>query len=517
MTRLLLLCTWLVLPILLLAQESQNFHPCGSNHGRSPWLKRYQAAPQDFAKGGDTTLYLPMTIHLVGSDDGQGYFSYRQLMDAVCTLNEDFIQANMHFYVQEVRYINNSAWDNHENVLDGYEMMVANDVYGTINTYFVSDPAGNCGYNLPYASMAVALGCAGPNDHTWAHEMGHHLSLPHPFLGWEGGINYDDTEAPDFSIPAPTTVTYDYTFFQDTLILDTLIIDTAIVELVDGSNCAIAADGFCDTPPDYLASRWNCNSDGLSAVSQTDPTGATFNSDGGLIMSYADDACSNRFSTEQIAAMRANLYDEKPEVLVPVTPALSVSTDPTDLYYPTGGIDVPFNLVTLEWEAVEHATKYLVEVSRLNSFPGSITSVYTVEDATTLDLTDLLEDKTYYWRVRPFNDFYFCSGFSDTEQFSTNDVSNVWGLSNRLPLRLFPNPTQAGHRLLIDLPSAMVGAAVSVQLLHLDGRLIMEQSLEGQSQDNLLMDLPEKLATGLYFVHAKTTDGQQAIGRVVIQ
>ena len=114
--------------------------------------------------------------------------------------------------------------------------------------------------------------------------MGHNLSIQHPFLGWEGNTF-------DYSLPTPTEVYYDYTYFQDTLILDTLIIDTAFVELMDGSNCTFAADGFCDTPPDYLSNRWQCKPDSQSIILQKDPNGVDFYSDGINFMSYAFNVC----------------------------------------------------------------------------------------------------------------------------------------------------------------------------------------------------------------------------------
>jgi len=119
----------------------------------------------------------------------------------------------------------------------------------------------------------------------------------------------------NYNEPAPEKVTYDYTYFQDTLILDTLIVDTTYVEKIDGSNCTFAADGFCDTKPDYIASRWNCDENSNGFTEQTDPNGEKFYSDGSLFMSYALDNCSNRFTEDQIAAMRANLIDEKPSYL----------------------------------------------------------------------------------------------------------------------------------------------------------------------------------------------------------
>ena len=66
------------------------------------------------------------------------------------------------------------------------------------HVHFVSDPAGNCGYNLPYAGVAIAMGCGGPSDHTWAHEV--ITSVQHP--SWDGnGVSHDGSIAHNFSDP----------------------------------------------------------------------------------------------------------------------------------------------------------------------------------------------------------------------------------------------------------------------------------------------------------------------------
>lgn len=120
---------------------------------------------------------------------------------------------------------------------DGEDMMDENNVDDLLNVYFVSDPAGNCGYFSPSDNgVAVAKSCAMPGGTTIAHEFGHFFSLPHTFYGWEYGIPDDEDQ-----------------------------------EWVNGANCNSAADGFCDTPPDYLDYRWNC-----PGPLQTDPNGDTF-------------------------------------------------------------------------------------------------------------------------------------------------------------------------------------------------------------------------------------------------
>lgn len=475
------------------AQETVN--PCGTLMGRNAWLKRYQAAPEAFPKS-NTTLYVPLTIHLLGSDNGQGYFSVARLLDAFCTLNSDFEDANIRFYLEgDIRYLPNSFWNSHPSVLDGAEMMFENNVANTINCYFMSNPAGNCGYNLPYAGIAIRKDCADESDHTWAHELGHALSLPHPFIGWENGGSYGNPPH-NYNNPAPPFVTYDYTYFKDTLIIDTLIIDTAYVELVDGSNCQIAADGFCDTSPDYLADRWQCNANSQSPTLQTDPLGVTFRSDGTLIMSYSDDACANRFSPEQIAAMRANLLDEKPNLLYNQTSETPVAGI-TSLVQPAEAEQTPFNQTMLQWLSVPNASHYLVQVSRLSAFPGNITLEFVVTD-TMIVLPALDINKTYYWRVRPFNRQFHCVEFTGHRSFVTAEVSSTPAISGVESIQLIPNLLTPGEHPALDIRSSKQ-IALQAALTAADGRVMQRLSLEVQPGVNRYqLDLSAILPAGFY-------------------
>ncbi|NJK83013.1 MAG: hypothetical protein HC912_03550 [Saprospiraceae bacterium] len=53
----------------------------------------------------------------------------------------------------------------------------------------------------------MSKSCTGRGDHTWAHEIGHALSLNHTFYGWEAIGNIDSTTY-NFSLPAPENIRY---------------------------------------------------------------------------------------------------------------------------------------------------------------------------------------------------------------------------------------------------------------------------------------------------------------------
>ncbi len=237
--------------------SAQIIQHCATPPYKSEWLKRYQQNSDNFQRGGDTTLYVPVTVHILGTDAGGGYYPVASVLDDFCQLNEDFEPSNIQFFLEgEFNYIDNSSWYNHDNIEDGYEMMTLNNIPNTINCYYVSVAAGSGGYNLPSADgIALRNGNMGPGSHTWAHEIGHNLSVQHTFLGWEGDLY-------SYSDPTPTEVYYNYTLFKPVFNPDTIIIDTAEVELVARTNCTTAADGFCDTPPDYLSQGFACNADG---------------------------------------------------------------------------------------------------------------------------------------------------------------------------------------------------------------------------------------------------------------
>lgn len=508
-----LLVLLLLSTTILLAQPHKNdLAPCGTLDYKSDWLKRYQQNPHTYERGDGMLLHVPLTVHVLGSNTGTGYFSTNSLLNALCKLNSDFDGTEMQFFLASYfNYINNSDWNDHATVLEGAAMMFENNVPNTINNYIVADPAGNCGYNLPYAGIAVAKACAGTGDHTWAHEVGHNLSLPHPFLGWEGGVGFEGEIDHNYNNPAPTQVLYDYTYFKDTLIIDTMIIDTALVELMDGTNCELAADGFCDTSPDYLGFRWQCNGDGISATEQTDPNGVKFRSDGSLIMSYSDDNCQNRFSPDQIAAMRANLYDEKPELISDEQPLEQIVDD---VFMIAPSLDEVVENINLEliWEDVPHATHYIVQVSRIQSFGFS--DEYIVEN-NSLVVDSLAADKKYYWRVRPFNFYSFCAPFSESSSFETNMLSNTTHIEGVSEIALIPNIIQPNKEVQLQIYTSE-NLNLNISILNVAGHVLQKENWKTRiGKANLDLNISE-LESGLYWVSIESERGRVVEKLVVL-
>ena len=462
---------------------------CGY-HGKSEWLTQYQQNPDAFLKRKSGAItYLPMAVHLVGKDDGTGHFPPRQVLDALCTLNSDFQDSEIQFYLEdEFNYLNNDDWYEHE-WRGGREMMTENSLDGLINSFFVNDPAGNCGYYSPGPdALAVSKACSGINDHTWSHEVGHLLSLPHPFVGWEGtDVNGNE--------PAPIRV------------------NGNLVEFLDGSNCRNAADGFCDTRADYISNRWSCTGQGESRE-LIDPKGETFRADGSLFMSYANDACSSRFSDEQIDAMHANVLNRRPELLKNPTPLASIDTEGgIQPLTPGSGETVSTGEVLISWEPVKNATHYYVEVS---VFPN-MAVLLEREIVTTNEFLakDITFERPHFWRIRPFNFFDFCTSNSNVFSFNVATASSTKTIEAIESFVVSPVPVESGNDLLVQLTTDE-SFSVNTSLISLTGQVLKTENKElNAGQQQFKFGLPNVL-NGIYLLSLQNEKGERMIKRVVV-
>lgn len=370
------------------------------------WLRNYKLNNQGpySQKMSDEVTYLPVKVHIVGTNNGANYYKIGSLLDAFCTLNNQFAPYGWQFYIyQDINYINNDNLYYHRNSYNG--TINSNSVQSVINMFFVGfDPTGYnvCGYysrgngpqnisgNGRQGVVVIGNGCAGNGNSTIAHELGHFFSLPHTFFGWEGR---SATAAPRITD-----------------------------ERVSGSNCNTSGDFFCDTPADYLSDRWSCP---YAPRSKNDFEGTPYAPDGALYMSYANDACQNYFSEEQLDAMRAYLTSERPYLLSANYPGYAVITDSAAPSYPdSAATGIPSNYVNLKWRRVPGADYYHLQVTRsLN--PNNMQVDTVIASDTSILLTNLDPGFTYRWRVRAFNKYSTCSGYSTFRPLTTVGPTNL--------------------------------------------------------------------------------------------
>lgn len=464
---------------------------CGYT-GSSEWLDWYQRHTALFKGDGDADtswLYVPVTFHIVGNDEGSGYFDTGDAMLALCNMNEQYLPLHIRFYLKpgdELRFHNKSKWFEHDwNA--GSEMIntATAGIRNRLNMFIVADPAGNCGYSWQDA-VVMKKGCSGPKNATWAHEVGHHFSLPHTFRGWE---NFTW----DYSKPAP------------------LKVNNVPVEKTDGSNCYTGGDRFCDTDADYINDRWTCNSNLQSNKVQYDPDSVAFRSDATLFMSYSYDACASRFSGEQTDAIRANLQSEHSNYLLQINPPLAEIDDhaivelisPLDTTQP-----VQYNHIEFKWKAVPNARYYTVEIANDPKFNTPFFH-QTVIDTTSLVITKGAPNNwTIYWRVRAANGWDVCQPH-DNEQVGvlrTQNLSATNDLERAAVIQLAPNPVMAGAPAKMSVLSDQV-MELSATVSDAAGRICYRQVFKVFNGANDLEIPTAQLSAGAYMVLLQNEKG----------
>ncbi len=339
----------------------------------------------------------------------------------------------------------------------------------------------------------MGSGCSGPNNSTWAHEAGHHFSLPHPFYGWED-------HSWNFSSPAP-----EYW-------------GNSPVEKVDGSNCAVSSDRFCDTKPDYLNYRWDCNSDKESNEIQKDPNGVSFRSDATLFMGYATDACTSRFTQEQIDAMRTNVTTEHIAYLQTTEPGTEIDdNDYLQYVSPVDSSIEQYNNITLQWNPVPNAEYYHVEVSNSPNFTLIFYSTL-VHDNTTVSIQQgIPNNRTMYWRVFAHNSWDVCPTSVAVEPavFKTRNLSATNELERVADIVLNPNPVFTGQSAFLQVNTSE-SFDILLTIHDASGRLCFQQQMEMYSGENSFKISTEDIEAGIYFVSIQTKKGTMVKRMAVI-
>lgn len=439
--------------------------------------------------------YVPMQLFIVGDDDGSGYANPIEIFDALELLNEDYVDMNIHFFLRgDIEFINSSIYNNHS-FAQGRQMMAENNVNDVINVYVVESPAGACGYYSPSVD-AIALGknCIGLGDRTWSHEMGHFLSLPHTFFGWE--CVEEISSIPD---PAPTSLGFP----------DFPSCSNRVVELVDGSNCDTAADGFCDTAPDYLMERWNCNGSGIYPDSLTDPNGERFAVTGANIMSYANDGCVESFSEDQKGAMLTDL-DSRLGLVDNSNPETEqANADDLVQISPENNEELPVSdFVELVWSSVENADYYIVQVHSSANLNGAVLITEVTSDTTLIIEDELVARRRYYWRVRPVNRYEVGGDFSETIRFRNGEfATSTIDQELNAAISVAPNPVSGGQFLRVNGRDLGTSGNLNLELMNTAGQVLVSRQQINVNATGFTEDISTaNLPAGVYFLRLRLNE-----------
>lgn len=484
----------LLFSVALRAQSSPDKW-CGTDILRSDWMTKYQAGEIAPVGKSNDILYVPARFIIVGRNDGSGHVNPVILLRSFEGLNYDYEDMNIQFYIKEIDYLNRSSYYDYTDFSVGNQMMSRNNNRNVINNYIVANPADNCGYYTPSLdALALSTGCIGAaGDRTWGHEMGHLFNLDHTFYGWESEETIASIE---LTARPPATVRYRG-------------VDVP-VERTDGSNCEDAADGFCDTAPDYLMQRWQCNGAREYRDSLTDPDSIRFAVPGINIMSYSLDACIEGFSEEQKTATQTNLAARQ---IADNSGAGKVAANGDDM-----NLLLPVNNATLEasdfvelvWNSVPNADYYIVQVNTSTNFNGAVLRSFIVSDTTATIADGLSPNTRYFWRVRPFNRYVVDSDFGDQKfrfkngEFPTATIDAALNAA----ISVAPNPVSGGQELRIDGRDLGQAGSMTYELIDAAGRVLLSRE---NLNVNAAAGFSERIQTagmpaGVYFLRIRLNE-----------
>jgi len=496
----------LALPALLKAQQPEWVPFCGTKD-LNLLRDQVRQAKADMEgallpRGGIT--YVPVRFFLVAKSDGSSRVSEKRVLDAMCVLNENFADMDIQFYIKQLKFLNHNTIYSNPGSTSGQFAISNQLVYDAINIFITGDAGGQgvLGYYQPPAGPGggtdyiVVLKNEVHKNKTLSHEVGHFLGLLHPFHGWEDSGGWDpNVHGMQVGFWAPDGQTRN--------------------EKMDGSNCNMAADEICDTPPDYLFWNFvsNCNYFGQAR----DPDGVLVVPMLDNFMNYIFSCTQNQFTTGQKNVMTNFLFHPLRNYVRPnFTPNTQVITQTPTLKSPVNGETLPArNNIKLEWEPVPGADQYLVELSITVGY--SVNPITKITSGTSVVIEEeLLPDRLYYWHVKPYNASYTCADFSPSETFVTGSVLASREIEEVDGLTLLPNPVNQGAEALLEV-NAEAPFEAELRLLDVNGRLLLDLGRRSLPAGTTLLPFPTGgLAPGMYLVVLQSDTGRNTRKLVVL-
>jgi hypothetical protein len=160
-----------------------------------------------------------------------------------------------------------------------------------------------------------------------------------------------------------------------------------------------------------------------------------------------------------------------------------------------------------------------LEITVLSNFQA-VLHRFATQGATTYTVENLLKkNKTYYWRVRPFNRWHTCKSYSPVFSFQTGDVEtvNTTTTVQHLPqLNILRNPIPHGSPEALFTVSAPLPNPLSVALVAPTGGILRKQSLPAVPADGIVRLAVDNLPPGLYFILVETA-AQVLSGKLMIR
>lgn len=190
-------------------------------------------------------------------------------------------------------------------------------------------------------------------------------------------------------------------------------------------------------------------------------------------------------------------------------PVAETLTSPTDLLIsPAANTTVSFyDQVNLSWQAVTGATYFLLEVDVTPTFSAGTKQMILPAATTSITFNDLVKGKNYWWRVRPFNEYFTCdlgkSAKFTTSQTSSTGIPEIEAINE---WKLVPNPVSSRAALQISVDASQNFEA-NVRIANSIGQQVYSKSgVNFAAGENLISIENTSLAPGIYQVFLASGD-----------
>ncbi len=459
-------------------------------------------ANADFVSQRGDKLYIPLKFHIVTETNGKGGPSYQTLLNQLARLNNDYSKFNFVFYLKDnynFNVVKNStiltAPRDNENLMATFKDPNAINVF-VVKTIGASGVGSGIvlGYYSPDKDFLVIQEAeAVKQSNTLSHEIGHFFNLRHTFFGWES-TPYDENEHGNPCV---------LTFAPGTNVQ---------VEKVDKSNCKVAADLLCDTPPDY---NFGITVNGcVWSKTIKDKNGDVIVPMKNNHMSYFSDCPDFTFTTEQENRMRGNyatsLRTYLKSTYIPTTDTLPMEMK-TVTPIKNQKIDV-YTSVYFEWED-QKASTYLLEVKNTSNPLEFYT--FWVQGANSYTATTLLPSKNYFWTVRAFHDGYTNTLLSPAILFKTGNLMvSTADLAGIESIEIFPNPINQYEKSNLVI-NAKNDDNIKITLMDATSKLIDQKSIKVQPGQNVV-ELDRLNNAGMYMLKIENKNGS-VTKKIIVQ
>ena len=497
------------------AANAQEVATCGTithAHAGADITKRLLANKAAFAANPEAvnteeTVFIPVTYHLIAKSDGSNRISLGSVLDMHCKLNEEFAgETNFQFYIKGLVETDNNSMHDDLGELFTNQFLV-NQILSikdplAMNVYIaqsVNDPQSP-GVTLGYYTAAFGLDAlflrkqeVNGFSATFPHEVGHFLSLHHPFYGWD--CEYWDSGAHG----NPVNLNVGPCETSDGFIP---------VELANGSNCETAGDFLCDTPASYgQGFGWpDCDYDGGCM----DPTGGLIDPMETNMMDYFLNCSEYQFTPNQSEMMMMDYLSPQRGFLRSETYE-GISEPVTSVPTLTQGHDAVVygfqNYAPIAWDAVENADFYYIEISKNITFNPLFGIERRIVYGTYDNLDYLDPNTTYFWRVKGINAVATCGDLSEIGTFTTGaGTTGTTDIEFVNTFNVNPNPVAANATLNLNL-SATKAFDAKVNVVNVAGQTVKTIAQQFNQGANTLEISTANLAQGLYIVSVQTADG----------